>query len=178
MNMNVVDPVTGQAMNMNVDINVNGVESTNVQSNSSTSTTTTVTSTTTTVNEPTSTVTQTNTNNSIVTTNSSTNQVNSYSGSAKINCSKVLSNFDSYLKQIKQLSFESDKVEAILKDLEFTCLTSSQAYKIVEILTFETNRLDIAKFLSDRMTDRDNAGDLLPLFKFDSNKMEYKDYIR
>ena len=82
------------------------------------------------------------------------------------------------MKEIKELSFESDQVEAIEKDLEFTCLTSSQAYKIVEILTFESNRLDIAKYLSDRMTNRDKAGDLLPLFTFDSNKVEYKDYIR
>jgi hypothetical protein len=99
-------------------------------------------------------------------------------GSARINCTKVLSNFDSYLNEIKELSFESDQVEALEKDLEFTCLTSNQAYKIVEVLTFESNRLDIAKYLSDRMINRDKAGDLLPLFTFDSNKVEYKDYIR
>ena len=191
MNMNVVDPVTGQAINMNVNMNMTGGENTNVQSNSSTTVTTTSTTVTTSgqsnqTGKPTNQTTTnlnsntTNSNTSVNTTNtnSSNNQVNSIKGSAKINCSKVLSNFDNYVKQIKELSFESDQVEAIQKDLEFTCLTSSQAYKIVEILTFESNRLDIAKYLSDRMTNRDKAGDLLPLFTFDSNKVEYKDYIR
>ena len=191
MNMNVVDPVTGQAINMNVNMNMTGGENTNVQSNSSTTVTTTSTTVTTSgqsnqTGNPTNQTTTnlnsntTNSNTAVNTTNtnSSNNQVNSIKGSAKINCSKVLSNFDNYVKQIKELSFESDQVEAIQKDLEFTCLTSSQAYKIVEILTFESNRLDIAKYLSDRMTNRDKAGDLLPLFTFDSNKVEYKDYIR
>jgi hypothetical protein len=191
MNMNVVDPVTGQAINMNVNMNMTGGENTNVQSNSSTTVTTTSTTVSTSgqsnqTGNPTNQTTTnlnsntTNSNTSVNTTNtnSSNNQVNSIKGSAKINCSKVLSNFDNYVKQIKELSFESDQVEAIQKDLEFTCLTSSQAYKIVEILTFESNRLDIAKYLSDRMTNRDKAGDLLPLFTFDSNKVEYKDYIR
>ena len=191
MNMNVVDPVTGQAINMNVNMNMTGGENTNVQSNSSTTVTTTSTTVSTSgqsnqTGNPTNQTTTnlnsntTNSNTAVNTTNtnSSNNQVNSIKGSAKINCSKVLSNFDNYVKQIKELSFESDQVEAIQKDHEFTCLTSSQAYKIVEILTFESNRLDIAKYLSDRMTNRDKAGDLLPLFTFDSNKVEYKDYIR
>jgi hypothetical protein len=178
MNMNVVDPVTGQAINMNVNMNMNGVGNTSVQSNSSTTTTTTVTSTSTTSNKPISTATQPNSTNSTVTTNSSTNPGISVKSSAKITCSNVLLNFDSYLKQIKELSFESDQVEAIQKDLKSTCLTSSEAYKLVEVLTFESNRLDIAKYLSDRMLNRDKAGDLLPLFTFDSNKVEYKNYIR
>jgi hypothetical protein len=191
MNMNVVDPITGQAINMNVNMNMTGGENTNVQSNSSTTVTTTSTTVTTSgqsnqTGKPTNQTTTnlnsntTNSNTAVNTTNtnSSNNQVNSIKGSSKINCSKVLSNFDNYVKQIKELSFESDQVEAIQKDLEFTCLTSSQAYKIVEVLTFESNRLDIAKYLSDRMTNRDKAGELLPLFTFDSNKVEYKDYIR
>lgn len=189
MNMNVVDPVTGQAINMNV--NMTGVGNTNVQSNSSSSTTLTTTSSTITTsgqanqtgkptNSSTTNVSSNTTNTSVnaTNTNSMNIQTNSVKGLAKVNCSKVLSNFDSYLKQIKDLSFESDQVEAIQKDLEFTCLTSSQAYKIVEILTYESNRLDIAKFLSNRMTNRDNASELLELFTFDSNKVEYKEYIR
>jgi hypothetical protein len=191
MNMNVVDPITGQAINMNVNMNLIGGENTNVQSNSSTTVTTTSTTVTTsgqsnqtgkpsnqTTTNLNSNTTNSNTAVNTTNTNSSNNQVNSIKGSSKINCSKVLSNFDNYVKQIKELSFESDQVEAIQKDLEFTCLTSSQAYKIVEVLTFESNRLDIAKYLSDRMTNRDKASDLLPLFTFDSNKVEYKDYIR
>jgi hypothetical protein len=201
MNMNVIDPVTGQGVNMNVNMNLNGGTNTNsnIQSNSSSTVTTTSTTVTTTgqsnqttlpssqtnsnstnwnSNTNTNNINGTNWNTNSNSTNSTTSQFNSMKGSARINCTKVLSNFDSYLNEIKELSFESDQVEALEKDLEFTCLTSNQAYKIVEVLTFESNRLDIAKYLSDRMINRDKAGDLLPLFTFDSNKVEYKDYIR
>jgi hypothetical protein len=180
MNMNVVDPLTGQGINMNVNMNMSevGNSNTNTQSHSSTTVTTTSTSITTTgqsnqISTPNNqTISNSNSNNS------APNQNNSIKGSARINCSKVLSNFDNYLNGIKELSFESDQVEAIKKDLEFTCVTSIQAFKIVEILTFESNRLDIAKYLSDRMSNRDKAGELIELFTFESNKVEYKNYIR
>ena len=206
MNMSVTDPVTGQNMNMNINVNGLNGANTNMTGTSSTSsssqtTTTTVTSssqTSTNTNRPaggntvvtstTSTSGQSNPTTNAVIQSSSINQVNSTStnqnvvvfnrGLAKANCTKSIGNIDVYVKELKALSFESDQVEAIEKDLATTCLTSAQAYKIVEILTFESNRLDIAKFLSDRMINRDKAGELLPLFTFDSNKVEYKDYIR
>jgi hypothetical protein len=196
MNMNVVDPITGQGINMNVNMNLTGMENTSIQSNSSSSTSTTTTTVTTSnqssnnnkPNNQTSTnLTNLNTNNSNITVNSTNSTVNSNSqnvqtsfikGMAKINCTTQLLSIDSYIKELKELTFESDQVDAIQKDLEFKCLTSSQAYKIVEILTFESNRLDVAKFLSDRMINRDKANELLPLFTFDSNKVEYKDYIK
>ncbi|MCF8444840.1 MAG: DUF4476 domain-containing protein [Crocinitomicaceae bacterium] len=188
-----------------VNINVNGMTGANSNSStvnsSSQTTTTTITSSSQTSSNSTvpnaSTSTSLNTNTTIPTNaqvnstsqttttsgNSNTSNPNQgivtvNRGTAKINCSKTLGNIDVYVKDLKALSFESDQVEAIEKDFASTCLTSAQAYKIVEVLTFESNRLDIAKFLSDRMTNRDKAGDLLALFTFDSNKVEYKDYIR
>ena len=199
MNMTVADPLSGQNVNMN--INVNGMTGANSNSStvnsSSQTTTTTITSssqsssnstipnasTSTTLNTNTTIPTNTQVNSTTTSGISNTSNPNQgivtvNRGTAKINCSKTLGNIDVYVKDLKALSFESDQVEAIEKDFASTCLTSAQAYKIVEVLTFESNRLDIAKFLSDRMTNRDKAGDLLSLFTFDSNKVEYKDYIR
>jgi hypothetical protein len=200
MNMNVTDPVTGQNLNMNINVNGTNGSNMNSTSTSTTSQTTTTTISTSSQNttssnnsnntainttgngfQPSSTVnstTQTNTISGVVTTTNSQPTSTVIRGLAKINCAKSIGNIDSYIKDLKALSFESDQVEAIEKDLISTCLTSTQAYKIVEILTFESNRLDIAKFLSDRMTNRDKASELLPLFTFDSNKVEYKEYIR
>lgn len=205
MNMTVTDPLSGQNVNMNMNVNgMNGTNSTSSSANSSSQTTTTTitTSSQTSSNStnPNATITnstntagnatiQTNTpvnsNTQTITTSGNSNTSNPNQGmvtvirgTAKINCSKTLGNIDTYVKELKELSFETDKVEAIEKDLVNTCLTSVQSYKIVELLTFESNRLDIAKFLSDRMINRDKAGELLPLFTFDSNKVEYKEYIR
>jgi hypothetical protein len=205
MNMTVTDPLSGQNVNMNMNINgMNGANSTNSTANSSSqTTTTTITSSSQTSSNstnPNTTITNSantagnatiqtntpvNTNTQTITTTGNSNTSNTNQGmvtvirgTAKINCSKTLGNIDAYVKELKEFSFEDDQVVAIEKDLINTCLTSAQSYKIVEILTFESNRLDIAKFLSDRMINRDKAGELLPLFTFDSNKVEYKEYIR
>ena len=203
MNMTVADPLSGQNVNMNINVNgMTGANSNSSTVNSSSQTTTTAitsssqsssnstvpnASTSTTLNTNTTIPTNAQVNSTSQTTTTSGNSntsnpnqgiVTVNRGTAKINCSKTLGNIDVYVKDLKALSFESDQVEAIEKDFASTCLTSAQAYKIVEVLTFESNRLDIAKFLSDRMTNRDKAGDLLALFTFDSNKVEYKDYIR
>lgn len=83
-----------------------------------------------------------------------------------------------FVNDINGLSFDSDKVDLIRGDLQNYCLTASQAYKIVETLTYDSDRLDISKFLFDRMIDKDKANVLLPLLTFDSDKMEYKEYTR
>ena len=72
---------------------------------------------------------------------------------------------------------DDDKVDAIKLDLESYCLTASQAYKLVETLSFESSRLEASKFLFNRMIDKDKGNTLLPLFTFDSSKMEYREYM-
>ncbi len=92
-------------------------------------------------------------------------------------CKNVLGDANKKVEELKDLSFDSDRKEAILMDLKTYCLTASQAYQVLEVLDFESDRLECAKFLSDRIIDKDNVGVLYKLFDFDSSKMELRQYI-
>ena len=92
-------------------------------------------------------------------------------------CKNILGDANRKVDELKDLSFDSDRKEAILMELKTYCLTASQAYQILEVLDFESDRLECAKFLSDRIIDKDNVGILYKLFDFDSSKMELRQYI-
>ncbi len=92
-------------------------------------------------------------------------------------CKNILGDANAKVAELKDLSFASDRTDAIMMDLKTYCLTASQAYQILEVLEFDSDRLECAKFLSDRVIDKDNIGILYKLFSFESSKMELRQYI-
>ena len=194
MNVSVNGGITGQQteqVGMNVTINSqdpnlqNGAVNTSVNVNgtgmanaSNVGTTVTQTTTTTTVTTNGTTV---NTNSNQQNTNSTTVPVTTNSSNSNGNttvCAKILGDVAAFVEDINSMTFDDDKKELILKDLKNHCLTAAQTYKIMETLTFEADRLEIAKYLFDRMLDKENGKTLLPLFTFDSTKMEFREYMR
>ena len=184
--MNIVDSTSGQNMGVNMSININGqVIDPNAQinsnvvvpanvtisgnapaitnSNSNSSTVITTTTTTTTTNSS-------NSSNNVVTNNSSPSNSN-------VNCSKTLKNTAVFIEELKDQSFEDDRVEALQLALVNTCLYAADAEKIMPLFTFDANQLTVAKFMSDRLVDKENASSLAKHFSFDSTKMEYRKYI-
>ncbi len=158
--------------------NLNGVQTTS----SSSSTTTTQTTTTTTTSG--GTTTYSNGNGVVTTGNTQLNSGNTiYTNTATtasnaITCTSVLSDADVFVANLKAMKFDEDRKETILKDMMNKCLNASQAYKIIETLTFDGDRLEIAKYLYDRLLDKDKGSSLLPLLKFDSSKTELKEYMK
>jgi hypothetical protein len=160
---------------VNTSVNVNGTGMANA---SNVGTTVTQTTTTTTVTTNGTTV---NTNSNQQNTNSATVPVTTNSSNSNGNttvCAKILGDVTAFVEDINSMTFDDDKKELILKDLKNHCLTAAQTYKIMETLTFEADRLEIAKYLFDRMLDKENGKTLLPLFTFDSTKMEFREYMR
>jgi hypothetical protein len=161
VNINVNDPTNGsQNVNMSITLNGMGTQTTN------TSTQTTQTTT----------VTQSSTVNTSG-NQTSTNTQNSSASSSVVTCKNILGDGDKFARDLKALTFDDDRVAMIRKDLKENCLTASQSYKIIETLTFEEDRLELSKFLYDRMIDKDKGSVLLPLFTFDSSKIELKEYM-
>jgi hypothetical protein len=160
---------------VNTSVNVNGTGITNA-SNAGTTVTQTTTTTTVTTNGTT-----VNTNSNQQNTNSATVPVTTNSSNTNGNatvCVKTLGDVAAFVEDINSMTFDDDKKELILKDLKNHCLTAAQTYKIMETLTFEADRMEIAKYLFDRMLDKENGKTLLPLFTFDSSKMEFREYMR
>ena len=182
--MNIVDSTSGQNIGVNMSININGqVIDPNAQINTNvvvpanvtisgnapanTNSSTVITTTTTTTNSSNSSI---NSSNNVVTNTSSPNNSN-------INCSRTLNNTAVFIEELKDQSFEDDRVEALQLALVNMCLYAADAEKIMPLFTFDANQLTVAKFMSDRLVDKENASSLAKHFSFDSTKMEYRKYI-
>jgi len=178
--MNVTDPMSGQQMNVNMNINATGTSSeTNNQMNINTtnvnSTVVTSTNTTTTTSTTGNSTGTTNINQG--TNSNTTNQNTTLITGNKITCNKTLNNLEAFIVELNDQSFEGDRAEALELALVNTCLYTAQAEKLVDLFTFSEYKLSAAKFMSDRLMDRDNATALAKHFNFEADKMEYRRYI-
>ena len=170
MNVNGTNQQLTPSNNANVNMNVN-TSGMNTQQTSGQTTITTTTTTTTTNSGGNVNYQPTNQQNQVNT------QSNVNTSGALIACNRTLNNLPTFLEELKDQSFEDDRVEAVKLALKNTCLTTEQAGKIMELFTFDENKLEIAKFLSDRLIDRENATALAKYMSFDSSKMEYRKYV-
>lgn len=165
VNINVTDPVMGgENVNMNVNMSGMGTQTQTTQESTQYSQTTTVTTTGTQVNTNTNDVNTQTTNNPPAT-------------STKVKCGNVLNDGDALVEALNNVTMDDDRKAMIIADLKNYCLTGNQAYKIVETLTFEDDRLEISKYLYDRMIDKESGRKLFPLFNFDSSKVELTEYM-
>lgn len=191
--------IPDENVNLNMNLSVGGV---NVNLNANTSGTgvgtgTTVTETTTTssstISSSSSTTTLTQglpnqTNSQVVQqvnqnpnlqTNSNTNQAQTQvqTQGHTVNCTQTMNRLDAFKAELQDQSFEDDRLQALKLALNKTCLTTAQAEQLIDLFTFDENRLEVAKYLSDRLTEPQSAGSLAKKLTFDSSKMEYRRYI-
>ena len=157
-NTTTTGTVPDENVNLNMNLSVGGV---NVNLNANASTTTT---------------TQTN-NQGNAQHQQVIAQVQQAPLSNRVNCTKTMNRLEAFKAELQDQSFEEDRLEALQLELKSTCLTTAQAEQLIDLFTFDENRLEVAKYLSDRLTDRDNAGALAKKLTFDSSKMEYRRYI-
>lgn len=92
-------------------------------------------------------------------------------------CTEVLSDTEGFMKEIADADFENDKRGMIEFALANACLSSDQAYRIVNALTFEADRMSVSKFLYLHLTDKNAGQKLIELMTFDSSKKELKAFM-
>ena len=197
VNLNMNLSLGGVNVNLNANASATGVGAGTTVSETTTTTTTTSSSTVNSSSTSTSSGTGLNTNISINQSganqgfqNQTTTQVvqqqqqqqqqqvlqNQQQGHV-VNCTQTMNRLEAFKAELQDQSFEEDRLEALKLAMNKTCLSTAQAGQILDLFTFDENRLEAAKFLSDRLTDRDNAGSLALKLTFDSSKMEYRRYI-
>lgn len=98
--------------------------------------------------------------------------------STNYSCTSVLADVDAFMAELNEQKFDADKRSMIETDLSSYCLSSDQAYRIIHTLTFDADKLDMSKFLYDRMTDKVNGKRLLELLTFDADKQDFKNYMK
>lgn len=94
-----------------------------------------------------------------------------------VTCKSSVKDVDMLVSGIKQESFSSDQMDLVRTTLKTKCINSDQAYRIVNSFTFDGDKIEMAKFCYDHMTDRNNASKLLDLFTYSSSKDELRKYF-
>lgn len=85
--------------------------------------------------------------------------------------------FDFALNSIKSQSFDSERLKIAKNTVKQQKLTSEQIYEITKLFSFESSRLDFAKYAYDFTVDKQNYNVVQQAFQFSSSVSELQDYI-
>ena len=86
-------------------------------------------------------------------------------------------NFENLKTQISQKSFEKERLELANQSVTQNFLTANQISGIMQILAFDNNRLDFAKYAYPYVYDKENYALVTNALSFDSNKKALKDFL-
>lgn len=147
MNVNAVDPITGEVINMNVGVGFGTVGGT------VTTTTTTTTS------------------------SSGNMGMNTPPPAQGCMYSMNTRDFDAAKASIRGQSFEDTRLSTAKNVASSNCLSAMQVKEICQLFSFEESKLDFAKFAYTRCTERNNYFMVNDVFSFSSSTEELNRYI-
>ena len=119
----------------------------------------------------------------VQTQNTSHTQANNSNGQmiqnpdGTMGCFGAISDVDYIIAGVEEASFSEDQMNYVRLELKTKCVSSDQAYRIVNAFTFDGDKIDMAKLCYDHMVDKQNAKKMLDLFSFSSSKEELKKYF-
>lgn len=87
------------------------------------------------------------------------------------------SDFNAAKASISSKSFEDSKVTVAKQVIDANCLSTRQVKEIMQLMTFEENKLTIAKYAYTKTTDPNNYFQLNDAFTFESSIDELNAYI-
>jgi len=88
------------------------------------------------------------------------------------------SSFQQFKQVICNESFDNTKLAVAKQGISANYLTAAQAREIVKLLTFESTRLELAKYAYQYTTDKKNYFLLNDAFTFSSSRQELARYIQ
>lgn len=95
----------------------------------------------------------------------------------RVFCSQFFADTAGVVERLKSLKFSDDQKKFVYSYFNKMSLNSDQLIQVLREFTFETDRLEVAKFLTDRLLNYDNSGLIYQEFKFDSSRTELRQYM-
>lgn len=86
--------------------------------------------------------------------------------------------FEQFLSTLKNQSFDKDREDYIKTYMKNAYINTVQIKKAIKLLSFDSSKLAIAKFLYDRCTDKQNYFNVSEELQFSSSKTELNDYVK
>jgi hypothetical protein len=96
------------------------------------------------------------------------------------NGSRIMSDrdFRDFKKLITERTFESTKLSMAKNVIDINFFSTDQLREILGLFTFESGKLEIAKYTYSNTVDKNNYFRLFDLFTFESSVTELDEYIR
>jgi hypothetical protein len=85
--------------------------------------------------------------------------------------------WQSFVASVNDNSFASTQKTMVRSTLGNRCIFTQQVSELLEIFTFESDQLEMAKFLYDRTIDKENYFSVANVFTFESSKTDLMNYI-
>lgn len=187
---------TGDAGNAKIDVNMNGLGvNININDNmggmgNTTTTSQTITTTTTSSGGTmsNSSTTTKSSSSSMGTTKSSSGTVSAKanpvtqtaaSANASAGCSTPMSDadFESAKESVNTGGIDDTKLKIAKQVVDSNCMSTEQVKEMMELLSFEKSKLDLAKYGYSRVTDKRNYYKINDVLTFESSKTELDTYI-
>jgi len=86
--------------------------------------------------------------------------------------------FVSFIETIRKESFDDSRMAIARSGIDQYFFTSAQAKQLIMLLSFESSKLEIAKYMYGRTTDPKNYFIVYSAFTFSRTKEELAEYIR
>jgi hypothetical protein len=86
--------------------------------------------------------------------------------------------FNNLTQSIENKSFESTRMEIAKQVLSHRFVNTRQVMALINLLTFESSKLELAKFAFERTIDKENYFRVNDTFTFESSIHELNEYIR
>jgi hypothetical protein len=85
--------------------------------------------------------------------------------------------FQAFKQTVENSSFDSGKQTIVKTQLQNMWITSGQLKEIIDIFSFESSKLDMAKYGAARVIDKQNLFNIYNCFSFESSKTEFANYL-
>lgn len=86
--------------------------------------------------------------------------------------------FASFIETIRKESFDDSRMAIARSCIDLNFFTSAQAKQLISLLSFESSKLELAKYMYGRTTDPRNYFIVYSAFTFSKTKEELAEYIR
>lgn len=85
--------------------------------------------------------------------------------------------FNQFKNSVRSQSFDNGKTSVIKNQTKTNWFTAAQIKELCDLFSFDSGKLEIAKYLYDYCADKQNYFQVYPTFDFDSNVKELTKYI-
>lgn len=99
---------------------------------------------------------------------------NSYSNKTAMSDAEL----QTLITTMKGVSFEEKMIDVAKSATKNRWVTTQQVRQMLDLFSFEKNKLDLAKYLYDFSSDKNNYYTLVSAFNFSANQKELTDYIK